>query len=155
MTGIQSAPASARTQRPGRSFDSSRRSNSKAVGSASNAGGSYSKPDSSGPGEQPRPEPKILGQFYFKSVGPRTYASQVKEAANGNHFIVLTEGRRDKETGDVRKTRLLVFSEDFESFFKMLEDTARFIKANPVPEEVQRKQERFWAKKGSKGADAR
>ena len=35
----------------------------------------------------PKPEPTILFQKFFKSVGPRTYAAQVKEAANGNHFV--------------------------------------------------------------------
>ena len=39
-----------------------------------------------------RPEPRILYQTYFKSVGTRTYAAQVKEASNGNHFITLTSG---------------------------------------------------------------
>lgn len=92
-------------------------------------------------------EPKILFQTYFKSVGPRTYAAQVKEAGNGNHFIVLTEGKRDEKTGDVRKTRLFVFSEDFESFLKMFDETARFIKAHPLPQEIKQKRQRFWAKK--------
>src|SRR4051812_35560996 len=38
-----------------------------------------------------KPEQEILFQNYFKSVGPRTYAAQVKKAGNGNHFLVLTE----------------------------------------------------------------
>src|SRR4051794_32926199 len=96
---------------------------------------------------EPKAEPKILAQNYFKSVGPRTYAAQVKEASNGNHFIVLTEGKRDEKTGEVRKTRLFVFSEDFEAFFKMIEQTNRFIKANPVPADVKAKRNKFWAKK--------
>ena len=58
------------------------------------------------PDKGPKPEPKILFQKFFKSIGPRTYAAQVKEAGNGNHFLVLTEGRRDEKTGEVRKTRL-------------------------------------------------
>ena len=33
---------------------------------------------------------------------------------------MLTEGKRDSETGEVRKTRLLVFGEDFTAFFKLL-----------------------------------
>src|SRR5438093_13654464 len=86
--------------------------------------------------DKPKPEPKILFQKFFKSVGPRTYASQVKEAGNGNHFLVLTEGKRDEATNEVRKTRLFIFSEDFNDFFRMLHETAQFIKANPVPEEV-------------------
>src|SRR5437016_10995169 len=81
-------------------------------------------------------EPKILFQKFFKSVGPRTYAAQVKEAGNGNHFLVLTEGKRDAKTDEVRKTRLFVFSEDFTEFFKMLTDTTQFIRANPVSNEV-------------------
>jgi hypothetical protein len=55
-------------------------------------------------------EPKILFQKYFRSVGPRTYAAQIKEAGNGNHFLVITEGKRDDKTGEVKKTKVLVFS---------------------------------------------
>ena len=89
---------------------------------------------------------KILFQTYFKSVGPRTYAAQLKEAKNGNHVLVITEGRRDSKTGDVRKIKLLVWSEDFVQFFQLLRDTATFIKSNPVPESVRRRQEKRWAK---------
>ncbi len=94
-----------------------------------------------------KPEAKILFQTFFKSVGPRTYAAQIKQAGNGNHFLVLTEGKRDEATDEVRKTRLFVFSEDFVGFFRMLQETAQFIKANPVPDEVKEKRKRFWAKK--------
>jgi hypothetical protein len=93
-----------------------------------------------------RAEPEILFQKFFKSTGPRTYAAQVKRAGNGNHFLVLTEGKRDEKTGEVRKTKLFVFSEDFPAMFHMLSETAQFIKANPVPPEVRKKRERFWAK---------
>jgi hypothetical protein len=82
----------------------------------------------------PLAEQKILFQDYFKSVGTRTYAAQVKEASNGNHFIVLTEGKREKDSDLVRKTKLLVFSEDFEAFFAMVRKTADFVKSHPVPE---------------------
>ena len=93
-----------------------------------------------------KPEPVILFQNYFKSVGPRTYAAQVKEAGNGNHFLVLTEGKRDDASGDVKKTRLFVFSEDFAEFFKLMKQTAEFIKANPVSPKVKQRREKFWAK---------
>jgi hypothetical protein len=99
---------------------------------------------------QDKPDPKILFQRYFKSVGPRTYAAQLKEAANGNHFLVITEGKRDRNTDEVRKTRLFVFSEDFEEFFRMVSDTAQFIKANPVPREIAERQRRYWAKANDK-----
>src|SRR5687767_14514884 len=103
-------------------------------------------PSSTAPDGKPKAEPKILFQTYFKSVGPRTYAAQVKEAGNGNHFLVLTEGKRDGDSADVKKTRLFVFSEDFIEFFKLMKQTAEFIKAHPVPDKVRRKREKFWAK---------
>jgi hypothetical protein len=95
---------------------------------------------------------EILKQSWFKSVGPRTYAAQVKKAGNGNHFLVLTEGKRDEATGEVRKTRLFLFSEDFAAFFKMMQETAVFIRENPVPEKIKRQQERKWAKINGKAA---
>ena len=88
----------------------------------------------------------ILFQTFFKSVGPRTYAAQLKQSKNGNHYLVLTEGKRDKETDEVRKTRLFIFSEDFPAFFKMLHGTVNHIKSHPVPDEIKKKRERYWAK---------
>jgi hypothetical protein len=94
-----------------------------------------------------KPEPKIIFQRYFKSIGSRTYAVQVKQVANGNHLLVLTEGKRDPETNEVRKSRVFVYGEDFISFFRQLHETAAFMRANPVPEEVRSRREKFWAKK--------
>src|SRR5437764_358868 len=82
--------------------------------------------------DKPKKEPKILFQRFFKSVGPRTYAAQIKEAGNGNHFLVLTEGKRDEKTGELRKCCLYVYSEDFIPFFQLLKDASLFIKANPL-----------------------
>jgi hypothetical protein len=98
---------------------------------------------------RPKVEPKIIHQTYFKSVGPRTYAAQVKEVANGNHLLVLTEGKRDPATKEVRKTCLYVFSEDFDAFFAMLRESVQFIKAHPVPEEVRQRRQRFWTKQAA------
>src|SRR3954464_9118428 len=95
---------------------------------------------------QAKPEAKILFQDFFKSVGPRTYAAQVKQAGNGNHFLVLTEGKRDDKTGEVRKSRLFVFSEDFPEFFRMVKESAEWIKANPVSDEVKKKRDQFWGR---------
>jgi hypothetical protein len=99
---------------------------------------------------KPKAEHKILFQDYFKSVGPRTYAAQLKEASNGNHFLVLTEGRREKDSDQVRKTMLYIFSEDFEDFFAMVRKTAEFVKDHPVPEKVRRQQEKFWKQKSDR-----
>lgn len=94
-------------------------------------------------------EAPILFQEYFKSIGPRTYAVQVKEARNGNHFLVLTEGKRDEKSDEIRKTKLLVFSEDFEAFFSMVKQVAEFVRANPVPPEVARARKKFWSTRGT------
>ncbi len=94
-----------------------------------------------------KPPAKILFQKFFHSVGPRTYASQVKELPNGNHLLVLTEGKRDRETGEVRKTRLFIYGEDFSAFFHLLHDTAAFIRAHPLSEEIRQKRSKFWARK--------
>jgi len=128
------------------------------------------KPSSSRPTESPRAVPsngrhharssaaksdsKILFQKYFKSIGPRTYAAQLKEAGNGNHFLVLTEGKRDPVTNEVKKLKLFVYSEDFNAFFRMLHDTAQFIKAHPVAQEIKMRRMRYWAKKEAEQATA-
>jgi len=100
----------------------------------------------------PKPEPKILFQQFFKSVGPRTYVAQMKEAANGNHFLVLTEGKRDDKTNEVRKSRLFLYSEDFVAFFRLMQETAQFIKAHPLDPKVKAKRDKVWAKKSEKSA---
>ena len=92
----------------------------------------------------PKQEPKILFQTYFKSVGPRTYAAQLKQAGNGNHFLVFTEGKRDEKTGELRKVSLFLFSEDFDNFFKLMRETEQFTRAHPVPDEVRQKRQKFW-----------
>jgi hypothetical protein len=102
-----------------------------------------------------KPEPKIIFQKFFHSVGPRTYAAQVKELPNGNHLLVLTEGKRDEETGEVRKTRVFVYGEDFSAFFRLLHETATFIRANPLSQEVRDRRARFWAKKSKEARSAR
>lgn len=104
-------------------------------------------PRNSSSSAKPKEEPKILFQQFFKSVGPRTYAAQVKEANNGNHFLVLTEGKRDEKTGEVRKTRLFVYSEDFVAFFRLMQDTAHHIKDHPLDPKIKAKRDRFWAKR--------
>jgi hypothetical protein len=44
---------------------------------------------------------------------------------------------------------LFVFSEDFEEFFKMLDGASSFIRANPVPDDVRRRREKFWARQNA------
>lgn len=117
------------------------------------SGASFSR-KSGGRGSEEKTDHPILFQQFFKSVGPRTYAVQVKKATNGNHYIVFTEGRRDDKTGDVRKTRINIFSEDFDAFFDLLRQAAQHVKANPLPPDFVAKRKKLWAtlaKKKSKG----
>lgn len=99
-------------------------------------------------------EPKVLFQKYFKSIGSRTYAAHLKENDKGNQFLVLTEGKRDPATGEVKKSKVFIYSEDFAQYFRMLHETAQFIKAHPVPEEVKLKRQRYWARKEAEQAAA-
>ena len=101
------------------------------------------------PDQPAKNEHDILFQKFFKSVGPRTYAAQVKRASNGNHYLVLMEGKREEKSAEVRKTRLFIYSEDFVEFFRLVKSTAEFIKDNPVPEEVRLKQQKRWAKQAA------
>ena len=72
-------------------------------------------------------------------------------AGNGNHYLVFGESKPDQATGEVRRTRLFVFSEDFDAFWDLLRDTARFIRENPVPDDVREKRARFWAQQDATG----
>ncbi len=56
--------------------------------------------------------------------------------------------------GEVRKTRLYVHGEDFLTFFRLLHETATFMRANPVPEEIRRRREKHWTRKARKNGDA-
>ncbi len=69
----------------------------------------------------------VIFQQYFKS-GARTYAAQIKQAGNGRPFLVLAEGKRDSKTDGVRKARIYVFDEDLPTFFRLLQDTAQFLR---------------------------
>lgn len=120
---------------------------------ADRAKGGPPRGSASAASDRDRPEPKILFQEYFKSVGPRTYAAQVKQAGNGNHFVVLTEGKRDPATGAVKKNSLYIYSEDFVEYFNLLKATAEFIKANPVPDAVQRRQAAYWKRQNPAAAN--
>ena len=107
-------------------------------------------PAPAGPRKKPTMDDHpILFQKFFKSVGPRTYVSQIRRATNGNHYLVLTEGQRKDDSDEVRKTRIFLYSEDFVEFFRMIRETAEWIKANPVPAEVRQKRQRFWAKENN------
>jgi hypothetical protein len=99
-------------------------------------------------------EPKILFQKHFKSIGTRTYAAQVKENDKANQFLVLTETKRDAATGEIKKTKVFVYSEDFAQYFRMLHETAQFIKGHPVSDEVKLKRQRYWARKEAEAANA-
>jgi len=102
----------------------------------------------------PKAEPKILFQKLFKSVGPRTYSAHVKECPSGNQFLVLTEAKRDADTGEMKKSKVFVYSEDFAAYFRMLHETAQFIKTHPVSEAIKMKRMRHWAKKEAEAATA-
>jgi hypothetical protein len=143
-------PRAAANARPGQSDRQPDRPARADRPGAAPAAAPASAPAAAAPSKKSGDEHPILFQKFFKSTNPqRTYAAQIKRSTNGNHYLVLTEGRRDESNGEVRKTRLFIFSEDFKDFFAMLQATAVFIRENPVPEEIKQKRQRFWAKKNA------
>ncbi len=98
------------------------------------------------------PDEVVLFQKFFKSISPRTYTVQVKRVATGNHCIVLAEDKRDSETNEIKRHRLHIYSEDFGQFFRLLQETVNFVKTHPVPDEIKKKRERFWAKRAEESA---
>lgn len=86
-----------------------------------------------------KPAPAVLFESSFKTQNGRTYAAQIKKAANGNHFLVLSDTRHDPQSDEMRTNRVFVFSEEFTPFFTLLRETAQFIKANPVAESVRQR----------------
>ena len=108
----------------------------------------------SAPASAAAKEPKVLFQKHFKSIGTRTFAAQVKENDKGNHFLVLTESKRDPVSGETKKSKVFVYSEDFAQYFRMLHETAQFIKGHPVSDEVKIKRQRYWARKEAEQAAA-
>jgi hypothetical protein len=74
---------------------------------------------------------------------------QVSRARNDNQFITLIEGRRDRETNEVKKTKLLVFSEDYVEFFRMMHELALWVREHPLSEEFREKRKQYWANKKS------
>lgn len=100
-----------------------------------------------GPGSSSseKPPDPILFQQWFKSVNPlRTYAAQIQRARNGNAYLVLTEGKRDKTTGEVKKIRLFLYGEDFESFAKLMETSLAWMRAHPPDAKFRAKRQKFW-----------
>lgn len=106
----------------------------------------------SGRGRNPRrdqdrkPDP-ILFQQWFRSIGPRIYAAQIKRAGNGNQYLVLTESKRDEGTSEPRKTRIFVYGEDFGAFFSMLRELANWMKEHPLDAEFLARRKAFWSRK--------
>jgi hypothetical protein len=143
-TSAAAAPAGPRSPGPPRSGGAphNRRFSNRRAGGATG-------PSTRGPASPD--EHEILFQKFFKSVGPRTYAAQVKRAKNGNHYLVLMEGKRDESNGEIRKTRLFIYSEDFVEFFRLIKSAAEFIKEHPLPADVREKRKHFWAKQSGGG----
>src|SRR5829696_579761 len=103
---------------------------------------------------RPAPSPRRPGPAGSRGGPSRAGGGRPKSGFTGkpaekadHEILVLTEGKRDESTGEVRKTRLFIYSEDFVELFKLLQATAQFIRANPVPDEVKKKRNRHWSRK--------
>jgi hypothetical protein len=93
-----------------------------------------------------KPDP-ILFQQWFRSMGPRVYAAQIKRAGNGNQYLVLTESKRDDAGVEPRKTRVYLYGEDFAAFFSMMRALAGWMKEHPLDSQFLARRKAFWSRK--------
>jgi len=77
------------------------------------------------------PEREILKTIAFDSVGVKKYALQIQKARNGNPCLRIVEGT-PLDDGTFRKFDLRIWSEDFERFFKAIDEMRTFIKVHEV-----------------------
>ena len=77
-------------------------------------------------GRPPRIERENVRAWTFQSAGPRKYALQIQKASNGNPCLRLVEGMPLSD-GTFRKFDLTIWSEDFEAFFRTLDEVRSFI----------------------------
>jgi hypothetical protein len=112
---------------PPRRTDGAKRSYSGSPGQADR------RDASTQPASKSAPEPgrEILKTIAFDSVGVKKYALQVQKARNGNPFLRIVEGT-PLDDGSFRKFDLRIWSEDFERFFKAIDEVRTFIKVHEV-----------------------
>jgi len=81
--------------------------------------------------QRAEPEREILKTIAFDSVGVKKYALQIQKARNGNPCLRIVEGT-PLDDGTFRKFDLRIWSEDFERFFKAIDEMRTFIKVHEV-----------------------
>jgi len=77
------------------------------------------------------PQREVVKTIAFDSVGDRKYALQIQKAKNGNPCLRLVEGR-PQEDGTYRKFDLRIWSEDWASFFRVVDEMRAFIDQNNI-----------------------
>ena len=78
-----------------------------------------------------RKPPQNLKTWAFDSVGPRKYALQIRKAGNGNPCFRIVEGL-PQDDGTYRKFNVTIWSEDFDSFFRVFDELRQYIQSNNI-----------------------
>ena len=79
-------------------------------------------------------------EIFSRSVraGKRTYFFDVKATAGNEQYLTITESKRrfSNEQGKFiyEKHKLFLYKEDFDKFFRGLNDTIEFIRTGKIPE---------------------
>lgn len=69
----------------------------------------------------PRGDENKLASDKLKAGG-RTYFFDIKEAKSGKPYLMVTESRFDKRSGEMARSRLIFYPEDISEFLKMFQD---------------------------------
>ncbi len=102
---------------------------SRATSSAKNAGGHSNGASKRQP---PGPPGEAVKTWSFDSVGNRKYAVQIRKASNGNPCLRLVEGVPSKDGGEYRKFNITIWSEDFESLWKTLDEARAYMAEHDI-----------------------
>lgn len=74
-----------------------------------------------------------LAQWRLKSVGSRTYFFDLKATRSKNTMLVITESKpKGPDQEGFERNSVMLFSEDFEQWFKTLGEVYRHLKAHPA-----------------------
>lgn len=87
----------------------------------------------------------------------RTYFFDVRETKSGDYFITLTESTRKFDGEGYERHKIFLYKEDFNRFFKAMDETINHVKTELMPdydfEEFERRQEEWEKKKEEEAAN--
>ena len=67
-------------------------------------------------------------------AGKRTYFFDVRATKSNDYFLTITESTRKFEDGNYVKSKIFLYTEDFNKFIEALNETVKHVKSELLPE---------------------